>query len=589
MAAASSANGENEKEKEEEIEEKPKPPPPAHFVCEGVVWKQHINESDVDRNPVERSQSTITYVAYLDDGDETSVGDRPFKDSSNATMFDERHRDEPITFELYPEPQENGTRYFGVEQTKCPLPILADAIKTMRPGEKATFTVKPEQAFGEEGDDELGVPPNATVKYDIFQHDFNTVELVDHDKEFLKMIIKKEDEKERGGPSEQDEVYATITLHTDPGCTPDSLVYETPSANPNDEGVESFALDEIPKHLPPATARALRTMPRTQKSRFAILNGLDSGRKGAIYMTVKLLKWKERGFVKGTKNKVLKLAYQLDDEAQWARPTDFSTVKFKMISAHDAVTGEQLLGETDEETVTLHSEQPDLPEALEAAARHMRMGETAHITVTDLRLAYEDPCIRQQAMCLPKTCTSRRVMYVAKLIEIVEKGMEIDTRALEDKGKDGFMEEAEKRKALGTAAMKRGANERAVLRYNDALKFAAKTPDDMSQPIRLALHLNNAMVYLRMNEFSLAKQSCEWALEIDPENIKGIFRRAKAHEGLIDYDLAAKDLKEAIRLEPQNRDLRKEYEDLKLRAKEDAKKQRELWGSAKIFDKERGL
>jgi len=198
MAAASSASGENENEKPEEEEEeaKPPPPPPAHFVCEGVVWKQHIKESDVDRNPVERSQSTITYVAYLDDGDETSVGDRPFKDSSNATMFDERHRDEPITFELYPEPQENGTRYFGVEQTKCPLPILADAIKTMRPGEKATFTVKPEQAFGEEGDDELGVPPNATVKYDIFQHDFNTVELVDHDKEFLKMIIKKEDEKE---------------------------------------------------------------------------------------------------------------------------------------------------------------------------------------------------------------------------------------------------------------------------------------------------------------------------------------------------------------------------------------------------------
>jgi len=70
------------------------------------------------------------------------------------------------------EPEHELTFVIGDEQTIEGLDV---GIASMKKGEKAQFTLKPKYAFGEKGDTQRGVPPNATVRY--------VVELVDFVKE----------------------------------------------------------------------------------------------------------------------------------------------------------------------------------------------------------------------------------------------------------------------------------------------------------------------------------------------------------------------------------------------------------------------
>lgn len=42
-------------------------------------------------------------------------------------------------------------------------------------------------------------------------------------------------------------------------------------------------------------------------------------------------------------------------------------------------------------------------------------------------------------------------------------------------------------------------------------------------------------------------------LELDGRNVKGLYRRAQAYIGLVDFDLAEFDVKKALEIDPDNR------------------------------------
>lgn len=50
---------------------------------------------------------------------------------------------------------------------------------------------------------------------------------------------------------------------------------------------------------------------------------------------------------------------------------------------------------------------------------------------------------------------------------------------------------------------------------------------DDGKALLLAARLNLALVYLKLNQCYEAKSECEKALEIDPQNVKGLFRRGQ--------------------------------------------------------------
>jgi FKBP-type peptidyl-prolyl cis-trans isomerase len=52
------------------------------------------------------------------------------------------------------------------------LPSFENAIKSMKKGEKAVFTVAPKYGFGSDGNSSKNVPPNEYIKYEIELVDF---------------------------------------------------------------------------------------------------------------------------------------------------------------------------------------------------------------------------------------------------------------------------------------------------------------------------------------------------------------------------------------------------------------------------------
>lgn len=69
----------------------------------------------------------------------------------------------------------------------------------------------------------------------------------------------------------------------------------------------------------------------------------------------------------------------------------------------------------------------------------------------------------------------------------------------------------------------------------------------------LAAHLNLAMSYLKCSEYTEAVKQCDSALEIDPNNEKGLFRRGQARFGQKEYDKAKVDFSAVLALDSNNK------------------------------------
>ncbi|PWZ36787.1 Peptidyl-prolyl cis-trans isomerase FKBP62 [Zea mays] len=91
--------------------------------------------------------------------------------------------------------------------------------------------------------------------------------------------------------------------------------------------------------------------------------------------------------------------------------------------------------------------------------------------------------------------------------------------------------------------------------------------------------LNNAACKLRLNDYKEAKELCTEVLESDNTNVKALYRRAQAHMHLVDLDLAEADIKKALEIDPDNRDVKMGYKRLKEKVKEYKRRDAKLYGN----------
>ncbi|KAK9500139.1 hypothetical protein O3M35_001456 [Rhynocoris fuscipes] len=121
------------------------------------------------------------------------------------------------------------------------------------------------------------------------------------------------------------------------------------------------------------------------------------------------------------------------------------------------------------------------------------------------------------------------------------------------------LDEAKNLKERGTQYFKNEKFETAVKLYKKALEFIdsdAGFEDELlsdRSAVLLALHLNIAMSHLKLKNFTDAKNSCDTALEMDPNNLKALFRRGQALLQLSEPALAKKDFEKVVELEPTNK------------------------------------
>jgi len=113
----------------------------------------------------------------------------------------------------------------------------------------------------------------------------------------------------------------------------------------------------------------------------------------------------------------------------------------------------------------------------------------------------------------------------------------------------------------------------------NAKKVWAKETDRASiKKMKLSCYLNMAACQIKLDDAAAALKSAGSALDIEQENVKGLFRRGQAHLRLGDLDLAQADLMQAAKLDPKNKDARQELAAVKSKRAANHKKDKAMYG-----------
>lgn len=124
---------------------------------------------------------------------------------------------------------------------------------------------------------------------------------------------------------------------------------------------------------------------------------------------------------------------------------------------------------------------------------------------------------------------------------------------------------ANRHKLQGSELFKSGRFRGASIRYSKAVQYLAAvdpdTPFEVEKleeyeqeilAVKTASLLNLAACQLKFNLFNHVVRNCSRVLEVDPTNLKGLYRRAKALLAMKDFESSREDLLKAKEIDPSN-------------------------------------
>lgn len=117
----------------------------------------------------------------------------------------------------------------------------------------------------------------------------------------------------------------------------------------------------------------------------------------------------------------------------------------------------------------------------------------------------------------------------------------------------------------GNAKFKAQKTKEAEGLYRDALSHldTVKIDNDELKKLRVTLYQNLSLVLNMSGDYKDTIHNCCLALALDDKAVKALFHRSVAYRNIKQYDEAMEDIKAAIKLSPQDKKLRTEYETLK--------------------------
>ncbi|KAH0640654.1 hypothetical protein KY285_037240 [Solanum tuberosum] len=507
------------------------------------IKKKLLKEGEGWEHPSKGDEVEVHYVGTLLDG----------------TQFDSsRDRGTPFKFKL------------GEGQV---IKGWDEGIKTMKKGEKALFTIPPDMAYGESGSPPT-IPPNATLQFEVELLSWISVkDICKNGGIFKKILVEGEGWQ---NPKDLDEVFVKYEARLEDG----TVVSKS-------DGVEFTVQDG---YFCPALSKAIKMMKKgervllTVKPQYAFgeTGKVASGDEGGVppnatlQINLELISWKIVSEVTNDK-KVLKRI--LKEGEGYERPNDGALVKVKLIGKLQDGTVFVKKGHDEEEPFEFKIDEEQVIDGLDKAVKKMKKGEIALITIQPEYAfgAFDSP---QELAVVPGNSI---VNYEVEMVSFVKEKESWDMRTQEK------IEAAGKKKEEGNVLFKAGKYARASKRYEKAASFIeydSSFCDDEKQQAKLlkvSCNLNNAACKLKLKEYKEAAKLCSKVLEIDNKNVKALYRRAQAYIQLVDLDLAELDIKKALEIDPDNRDVKLEYKVLKEKIKEYNKKDAQFYGN--IFAK----
>uniref|UniRef100_A0A7S4HHM3 peptidylprolyl isomerase n=1 Tax=Odontella aurita TaxID=265563 RepID=A0A7S4HHM3_9STRA len=133
----------------------------------------------------------------------------------------------------------------------------------------------------------------------------------------------------------------------------------------------------------------------------------------------------------------------------------------------------------------------------------------------------------------------------------------------------------------GNAAFKSGELDKAARLYRKGASTLkplnrGNSGDDQVKALLLTLHTNLSTVCFKQNKLRISRDVASKALEVDPNHVKALFRRAAARRKMGDDEEARADLRAALKVDPSNAAVKRELMSLKkgIEGKKKAEKER---------------
>lgn len=443
-------------------------------------------------------------------------------------------------------------------------------IKTMKKGENAIFTIPPELAYGPSGSPPT-IPPDATLQFDVELLSWSSVKDICKDGGVFKKILVEGEKWEN--PKDLDEVLVKYEAQLEDG----TVVAKS-------DGVE-FTVKE--GHFCPALSKAVKTMKKGEKVLLTVKPQYGFGEKGkpastgegavppnaTLQITLELVSWKTVSEVTDDKKVIKKI---LTEGEGYERPNDGAIVKLKLIGKlQDGTIFFKKGHDNEEELFEFKTDAEQVIDGLDRAVMSMKKGEVALLTIAP-EYAFGSSESQQELAVVPPNST---VYYEVELVSFVKEKESWDINTQEK------IEAAGKKKEEGNVLFKAGKYPRASKRYEKAVKYIeydssfSEEEKRQAKALKVACNLNNAACKLKLKDYKEAEKLCTKVLEMDGRNVKALYRRAQAFIQLADIDLAEFDIKKALEIDPDNRDVKLEYRTLKEKMREYNKKEAKFYGN----------
>ena len=212
-----------------------------------------------------------------------------------------------------------------------------------------------------------------------------------------------------------------------------------------------------------------------------------------------------------------------------------------------------------------------LPVGLEQAVSSMKHGEEATVVVAASLVTADDA-----AFNISKGST---LSYDITLTEMTAAPATWKFKGVEK------VEQATLRKDQGNTYFKSGKLDKAEKKYKLALEFVESDyglEDDQksaAKTLKATLYANLAQVLLNQKNYAEVLSFTNKALTEDGGNLKALFRRAKAHNALSEWDEAKRDLKDLLERDPANADAQRELAATNDAIREYDRKQKSAYGN----------
>lgn len=481
---------------------------------------------------------TVHYVGILLDG---------------TNFVSTRDKGEPVTCKL------------GQDKVAAGLDC---GIVTMRKGERALFTLPSETGLG--SSDTETVSSNSVVQFEVELVSWITVVDVCKDGGIIKKIMEKGEMT--GPPGDLDEVLVRYEVKLLDGVT----VAKTP-----EHGAEFYVKDG---HFCQALPKAIKTMRKGEKVNLIIQpqyafadrdkdseSGIPSIAPSSILsIDLELVSFKPVINVTDDLGVLKKI---LEEGEGTLTANEGAAVTIRYTAKLEDGTLLEKRGFDGEDTLKFITDEEQVVAGFDLAVSTMKKGERAIVTVKP-DYGFGNTEVKRDLAVVPPCST---IIFEVEMLEFIKEKEPMEMN------KDERIQVAQRKKEEGNLLFKNGKYQRAVKKYEKAVDCINEDElfenDDQKivKSLRVSCWLNGAAAFLKRNYFQEAIKQCSKVLEVESCNVKALYRRAQAFMETDDLHLAELDIKKALEIDPQNREVKLMQKTLKQLQAESNKRDAKLY------------